>query len=62
MGAHTTADDLAARMRADLDALPEEGPEALFAHVHAEHHPELARQQRDLQLHLDGLDAGEEQV
>lgn len=56
------ADDLAARMRADLDALPEEGPEALFAHVYAEPHQELARQQRDLQLHLDGLDAGEEQA
>lgn len=49
--AQRDADALAAEVRAALEVLEEDGPDAMFAHVYAEPHQELSRQRRESALY-----------
>ncbi|MGD6978228.1 MULTISPECIES: thiamine pyrophosphate-dependent dehydrogenase E1 component subunit alpha [Citricoccus] len=52
----TAADEMAAALRTGLAGLVDPGPEALFEHVYAEPHHELARQREHYRLYLAQFD------
>jgi 2-oxoisovalerate dehydrogenase E1 component alpha subunit len=47
------ADDLGRRVRDDCRSLPDPPPQAIFEHVYAEGHPQLARERADYLAYLD---------
>ena len=53
-----SADQAAAALRQGCLAMPDPGPEDLFAHVYAEPHPLLAEEQEAYDAYLAGFDEG----